>query len=257
MKYVVELLHSERSTRLMLLLFGVILATAFGVLYFYVIDFFRPPPHVDIFAENRFERTINVVADNDYAPYSYIDESGAYTGYDVELMNELANRLQVNLNLRLVDRAEAYRAYRSGDADIMMNTDADIVVNNNEMIATLPVTEKQYVVYGKNGISSVADLYGRRVASQHHMPGLGLDDEITYVDSYEEIFKGLKSGEYEFVICPIQVGNYFLEKLGMDDVQSSYAVMHVYSALALHRKDTPCCGKCNRKDASAISIKNG
>ena len=33
----------------------------------------------------------------DYPPYEYVDESGAYTGFDVELMTEIAKRLGVSL----------------------------------------------------------------------------------------------------------------------------------------------------------------
>ena len=241
MKYIAETLHHRAGHRAVLSSAFLIIAVVCGLFYVYVFDAFRPSPRNESFAANTFDSTLYVVADADYAPYSFIDEDGTYQGLDVELINDLANRLHINLNLRLLNRADAMQAFKSGSADVIMNIDADIIVNNREMIATLPVTEKQYVVYGKRNISSVADLYGRRVASQHRMPGLGLDDEITYLNSYEDIFKGLKSGEFEFVICPIQVGNQFLEKFALDDVSSSYAVMHVYSALALHPKDTVLC----------------
>ncbi len=33
----------------------------------------------------------------DYPPYEYVDESGEYTGFDIELMTEIAKRLQVEL----------------------------------------------------------------------------------------------------------------------------------------------------------------
>lgn len=66
------------------------------------------------------------------------------------------------------------------------------------------------------------------------MPELGLDQKITYVDSYAEIFEALKNGTYDFGICPIQVGNVFLQNLNITDVTSSYAVGHVFGAIALH-----------------------
>ena len=157
---------------------------------------------------------------------------------DVELINEIANRLQMNLDLKLLPWPEANRRFLSGEADLIMNMESDLIINNPNIIATLPTTEKQYVVYGQHTITSVAELYGRRVASLHKMPGLGLDDEVSYVNSYEKIFAGLKSGEYEFAICPIQVGNEFLEKFDLNDVQPSYAVTHVYGTLAMHPADT-------------------
>ena len=216
----------------------VVLVIIFAGIYFNLSGIFRETPKVEVQPFNTFKKTLHVVTDIDYAPYSYVDENGNYQGYDVEMMNEIANRLQMNLDLSLMDWNDANKIFRSGGADIIMNMESDLIINNPSIIATLPTTEKQYVVYGKKNISSVAELYGRRVASLHNMPGLGLDDEISYVHSYQRIFDGLKSGEYEFAICPIQVGGAFLEKLDLDDVFPSYAVQHVYGTLAMHPEDT-------------------
>ncbi|MBR0062514.1 MAG: transporter substrate-binding domain-containing protein, partial [Selenomonadaceae bacterium] len=216
----------------------VTLAIIFTGIYFNLSGFFREPPKVEVQPANSFKKTLHVVTDNDYAPYSYVDANGNYQGYDVEMMNEIANRLQMNLDLSLMDWNDANKIFLGGGADIIMNMESDLIINNPNIIATLPTTEKQYVVYGRKDISSVAELYGRRVASLHRMPGLGLDDEISYVHSYKRIFDGLKNGEYEFAICPIQVGNAFIEKFDLDDVFPSYAVQHVYGTLALHPEDT-------------------
>ena len=216
----------------------IVLAIIFAGIYFNLSGIFREAPKVDVQPRNNFKKTLHVVTDHDYSPYSYIDDQGNYQGYDVEMMNEIANRMQMNLDLVLMDWNDANKIFLSGGADIIMNMESDLIINNPNIIATLPTTEKQYVVYGRRNISSVAELYGRRVASLHNMPGLGLDDEISYVHYYKKIFDGLKSGEYEFAICPIQVGGAFLEKLDISDVFPSYAVQHVYGTLAMHPEDT-------------------
>ncbi len=216
----------------------IILIIIFAGIYFNLSGIFRDVPKVEVKPINTFKKTLHVVTDVDYSPYSYVDENGSYQGYDVELINEIANRLQMNLDLVLMDWDAANRIFLKGDADIIMNMESDLIINNPNIIATLPTTEKQYVVYGRKNISSVAELYGRRVASLHRMPGLGLDDEISYVHSYKKIFDGLKSGEYEFAICPIQVGGGFVDKFDIDGVFASYAVQHVYGTLAMHPEDT-------------------
>ena len=232
-------LFSRKGTLMLAIIFLPLVATlAFIIFYFYLSDTFKPIPKVEIQAENKFTKTLHVVTDADYAPYSYIDADGTYQGLDVELINEIANRMQMNLDLKLLDWNAANKVFHDGDADVIMNMESDLIVGNPTMLATLPTTEKQYVVYGKKSVNSVADLYGRRVASLHRVPGLGLDDEITYVNSYETIFQDLKNGEYEFAICPIQVGNAFLEKFDMDDFFPSYAVTHVYGSLVMHPTDT-------------------
>ncbi len=230
----------ERKSNTIFLLFSLpaILAGLFLILYFYLSGAFSPIPTVEVQAENKYSKTLHVVTDIDYEPYSYVDKYGNYLGYDIEMINEIANRLQMNLDLRLTSWETANKIFDAGDADLIMNMESDLIVGNPDIISTLPTTEKQYVIYGRSSISSVAELYGRRVASLHRVPGLGLDDEISYVDSYEKIFAALKNGEYEFAICPIQVGSSFLEKYQLDDVHPSYAVTHVYGSMVLHPEDT-------------------
>ncbi len=230
----------EQKSNTLLLLFSLpaILAGLFLILYFYLSGAFRPIPTVEVHAQNNFKKTLHVVTDIDYEPYSYVDRYGNYMGYDIEMINEIANRLQMNLDLRLTSWDTANKIFNAGDADVIMNMESDLIVGNPNIISTLPTTEKQYVIYGRTSISSVAELYGRRVASLHRVPGLGLDDEISYVDSYEKIFAALKTGEYEFAICPIQVGNSFLEKYQLYDFHPSYAVTHVYGSMVMHPEDT-------------------
>ena len=201
--------------------------------YLYLSDAFKAAPKVTVHANNSYTETLRVVTDRNYEPFSYIDENGEYAGLDVELINEIANRLQMNLELELLDWTEANQRFLSGQADAILNMETDSVVKDARMIATIPTTEKQYVAYGREKIDSVPELYGKRVASLHQMPELGLDGEITYLDSYAEIFEALRVGKYDFAICPIQVGNVFLQKLEMSDVLPSYAVSHIYGAIAL------------------------
>ena len=230
--------YKKRNALLTVVLLPIILAVVLVVLYTHILNVFKSNPKVEVNPINTFDKTLRVVADMDYAPYSYIDANGVYQGLDVEMMNEIANRLQMNLELKLMNRQVARKTFRNYDADVIMNIESDSIINNPDIIASLPTTEKQYVVYGKQKISSVAELYGRRIASVHNMPGLGLDDEISYLDSYETIFEDLKRGEYEFAICPIQIGNYFLEKFDIAEFSPSYAVTHVYGILAMHPEDT-------------------
>ena len=221
-----------------IILLPIVILLLCSLAYVNAFDVFKAPPKVEVQALNRFEKTLRVIMDKDYAPYSYIDADGNYQGHDVEIINEIANRIQMNLDLQLKDRHIAIKEFADDDADVLMNIDSDLIINDPNTIASLPITERQYVVYGRNSVSSVADLYGRRVASIRKMSGLGLDDEISYTNSYKRIFEGLKTGEYEFALCPIQAGNYFLEKYGVEDVFPSYAVMHIYGTLAMHPEDT-------------------
>ncbi len=214
-----------------MLVFGVILLAGLFVLLFS--DAVRQEPVLEIRPKNTFDETLHVVADIDYEPFSYVNPSGEYAGMDVELMAEVANRLGMNLDLRLVEWNEANRMLRNGQADILMNMETDSIVSDNRMIGTLPFVEKQYVAYGRESISSVAQLYGKRVLSLHRLPELMLTSDLSYMDSYATMFQALAEGNADFVICPIQVGNSFVARLGLEGVRPSYAVGHVYGSFAM------------------------
>ena len=74
----------------------IILLLIFVGIYLNLSGTFRAAPKVEIQPLNNFGKTLHVVTDIDYAPYSYIDADGNYQGLDVEMMNEIANRLQMN-----------------------------------------------------------------------------------------------------------------------------------------------------------------
>ncbi len=209
-----------------------ILAVCIGT-FLYISHSFRTQPKVTVHADNIYNETLHVVTDIDYEPFSYVDKDGEYLGLDVELIAEIANRLHMNLDLKLLDWPSVNELFFTGQADAILNMETDSVAHDTRMTATLPTAEKQYVVYGRETVSSVPELYGRKVASLHALPELGLGDGITYVNSYAKIFEALKNGEYDFAICPIQVGNVFLEKLDIHDIKASYAVGHIYGAIAL------------------------
>ena len=109
--------------------------------YVTIFDVFKPEPKVEIVAQNNFTKTLHVVTDIDYEPYSYVDANGSYSGLDVEMINEIANRLQMNLDLKLMSWTDAKKAFREGKADIIMNMESDLISNNSNFIATLPTTE--------------------------------------------------------------------------------------------------------------------
>ncbi|MBO4334653.1 MAG: transporter substrate-binding domain-containing protein [Desulfovibrio sp.] len=210
---------------------ALIVAVCIYLVYFYINN--HREPKVRIQPKNCFAETLTVVTDIDYNPFSYVNADGDYAGFDVELINEVANRLGMNLDLKLMEWGAAQKAIFGQEAQIIMNMETDYVAQDQSLISTLPTVEKQYVIYGREIVSSVAQLYGRKVASMHALPALGLGREITYLPSYADIFDGLKNGRFDFVVCPIQVGNYFLEKLKLSDVRPSYAVSHVYGAMVL------------------------
>jgi len=57
----------------------------------------------------------------DYPPYEYVDESGAYTGFDIELMEEIANRMGVDLEWTDMPFDSLIAAVQEGKIDMSIS----------------------------------------------------------------------------------------------------------------------------------------
>lgn len=84
----------------------------------------RLEPQVTIHAANSFERTLRVVGDVDYKPFSYLHNGEPDPhGYDTELVSELANRMGVNLDLQLMEWKNAVDRMQNKNADLILGCD--------------------------------------------------------------------------------------------------------------------------------------
>ena len=91
---------NQKNNLLLLVIFFILISTAFFLSPVYLSgESTKETPEVEIFPRNMYRETIHVVADVDYAPYSYLGDDGSPTGHDVELISEIANNMRVNLDL--------------------------------------------------------------------------------------------------------------------------------------------------------------
>ena len=123
----------------------------------------KADPEVTVHAKNCFPRTLRVVGDKDYRPFSYLTGKSVPCGYDIELMNELANRLHCNVVLTLVNWDDAVRMIREKKADVILGCDwQDATVMDCNF--TIPTFEEKFVVFQETPFNAFSDLYTRRIA---------------------------------------------------------------------------------------------
>ncbi len=233
--------NTGRSRWLLVLAAGlVILAGVFFYLRRHIgsYEVLKLNPQVTVTADNCYGETLHAVTDRDYEPFSYIREDGSYAGMDVELITEVANRLHMNLDLQLLDWDEAQRRLMTGEADVILNMEIKRVDGDSGMIATMPVDEKEYVVYGPDKVSGIGGLVGKRVGSMQMLSELGLTEEIVYVPTYREMFERLAAGEFDYIVCPLQVGDVFLRQMDLDGIVSSDSIQEMYGCIALREECT-------------------
>ena len=123
----------------------------------------KADPEVTLRAGNCFPRTLRVVGDMDYKPFSYFNERSVPCGYDIELVIELANRLQCNVELTLVNWNDAVKMIQEKKADVILGCDwQDATVMDCSF--TIPTFEEKFVVFQEQPFNVFSDLYSRRIA---------------------------------------------------------------------------------------------
>ena len=123
----------------------------------------KADPEVTLHAKNGFARTLRVVGDKDYKPFSYFNEKSVPCGYDIELVNELANRLHCNVELTLVKWDDAVELIKEKKADVILGCDwQDASVMDCNF--TIPTFEEKFVVFQKKPFNAFSDLYSKRIA---------------------------------------------------------------------------------------------
>ena len=168
--------------------------------------------------------------DAEYPPYGYKDENGDYVGYDIDLAQEVCDRLGWTLNLQPIDWNSKDMELDAGNIDLIWNgmtmtgreddyTWFGPYVDNSIMI----------VVMEGSGISSLSDLAGKNVITQSGSsaltaltddPGDGSNDEnlalaasfaaLEQTPDYNTAFMNLESGVVDAVAVDIGVANYQL-----------------------------------------------
>ncbi len=238
-----KLLYNRRISIFIIVAITIIFFVGITIYYLDINDAFKKSPKVDVVPNNTYTETLNVVTDMNYEPFSYVLEDGSYSGLDVELIAEVANRLNMNLNLKLMNWTDAQAELLNGNADLILNMEVSVVEESADLIGTIPTAEKQYVVYGYDSVDYLGQLYGKRIGSMQMFKDLGLD--ITFIDDYSEMFSKLASKELDYVICPIQVANSFLKKIDSKGIIASYPISYMYGCIALKASDTELRDKVN------------
>ena len=118
----------------------------------------RAEPEVTFHAYNNFSRTLKVVGDMDYKPFSYFHANEAEPhGYDIEAVAVLANRMGVNLDLQLMDWSDAVDQMQKKKADLILGCDwqdASVLDCN----FTIPTFEEKFVAFELEPSTSFSDL---------------------------------------------------------------------------------------------------
>ena len=177
-------------------------------------------PEISVQAENAYDRTLVVATDDDYWPYVYYDESGNLTGHDVELITLVANALNMNLEIHPMTWEKSLEAVRNHEADAVLTCEYTGKEIDEGIITTSPVKSDDFVVFAREKISSLDELYQSYIGVMKNgnvMKSItehGLEDACIYYDSNRAAFEALAAGKCDCVIVRYIIGLGILNEMG-------------------------------------------
>ena len=180
------------------------------------------------------EQVVFIVGfDAEFPPYGYMDESGEYTGFDLDLAQEVCDRIGWKLVKRPIAWESKDSELASGAISCIWN---GFTMNGREQDYTWStpyVDNSQVVIVRKDsGIQKLSDLKGKILIVQNDSSALaaltGEDaseenqelakslKELQQVADYNSAFMNLESGMADAVAMDIGVANYQLS--GKEDI---------------------------------------
>ncbi|MDO5824629.1 amino acid ABC transporter substrate-binding protein [Methanobrevibacter sp.] len=178
------------------------------------------------------DNTFVVGFDAEFPPYGYKDDSGNYTGFDLELAKEVCERNNWTFKAQPVDWDAKDAELESGSIDCIWNG-FTIDGRENDYTWSNPYFDNKqiFVVKTNSGINSIADLKGKTVETQKDSSALAAlqgDNKtiadtfatLTEVSDYNTAFLDLESGVCDAIAMDIGVAEYNIKnKNATDDFQ--------------------------------------
>jgi polar amino acid transport system substrate-binding protein len=178
------------------------------------------------------EDTFIVGFDAEFPPYGYKDDSGNYTGFDLDLAKEVCERNNWTFKAQPIDWDAKDAELESGSIDCIWNGFTIDGREDNYTWSDPYFDNKQvFVVKSDSGISSIDDLAGKTVETQKDSSALAAleGDNKTIADSfgtlnqvadYNTAFMDLESGACDAIAMDIGVAEYDIQNKNATDTFS-------------------------------------
>lgn len=201
---------------------------------------------------NDSKTTLIVGFDSAYPPYGFVGDDGQYTGFDLDLAQEVANRNGWDYKAEPVDWDAKDALLGSGQINCIWN---GFTIEGREDSYTFSepyMLNEQVVVVKKNsGINSLSDLKGKTVMTQVDSAALDVleGDQKALADTfkggkaqtigdYNNAFLQLNSGAVDAVACDLSIAQYQIAASPDSYVQLSDALSTEHYGVGFKKGDT-------------------
>lgn len=187
------------------------------VLIFVIVGFVFMPYQQSYGREER--KNIVVVGDKDYPPYGFVDESGVYKGFNVDIIKAIALETGYDLKIYYLPWWEVERYLKAGKADIILGMTYSESSRQEFFLTNSYFKDQQSIFVSSDNyiVTGIHDLQGIKVGIQR---GESINKEITEkynlnykkVETQPEGLQMLLKGEVDAFIGNELTGRYWLQK---------------------------------------------
>lgn len=161
-----------------------------------------------------YSQTYIVGGDFDYPPFSFIDEKGAASGFDIDVLNAISKETGIKFEFRLDRWDRAFTNILEGNTNILTG-----VIYSEERAGivdfTIPIHTEYYSVFIRKDLpfKDISDLYDYKIvilkgdiSVDKFLAPFGLLTNFIEAKSLPEALAGIEQGKADFVIAPNSLG---------------------------------------------------
>ena len=178
------------------------------------------------------EGKLTISTSPDFPPYEYLDDSGTIVGIEPEIMQLIADELDLELVMDAMDFDSALLAVQQGKSDIVMSgctvtEDRKLVMNFTDSYTTA----KQVIVVPEGSEITLDTLGDYSIGTQRGTTGFiyttddyGEDHVIGY-DTYTLAFQALQNGQVDCIVLDDAVGVAYVAQIpGLTILDTEYVI---------------------------------
>lgn len=163
---------------------------------------------------------LRVAGDNNHPPYEYIDESGIYKGFNVDIMNALSIELGLDIELLPMEWSKALDSLERKEVDLIQGISKTKEREEKFLFTTPTVINSQAIFVRKETgiITGIEDLSGTQVALQEgdiNYEAIGGIKDVVVVPktNQRQAIDALLNEEVDAFVGNKLTGTYYLQKL--------------------------------------------
>ncbi|MFO7791070.1 MAG: response regulator [Bacteroidota bacterium] len=170
--------------------------------------------------------TIYYIGDENYPPFEYVNESGEPDGFNIRLMQKLAETVNNELTIELIPWHEVVDSMKWGTESYVTSMYLSdrreklyLFTTPHNKVSQAMFTPQETDIKDFEDIKDKTILVEKDDIMHDFVQDIHLTGKVKTYDNYFEAFDALKDGKGDVVLCPKVQGNYILQKKDISGIK--------------------------------------